>query len=277
MSAPLPLWMKPASPEETGSEPEGTAASQEQRPRRNPLRWLGRLFWRGKPAEAFWTVAALLSITLNVILIVVLVFLARYAFALKAVVEDQLLAGLATNFQKMDAAVIRTTVVVEDTIPVQFDLPVAFDLPIETETVVVLTEPVFIPNATVTSLVTGGLEIRNAPASIVLPEGVALPVRLRLVVPVRVTIPVDTRIPVRLEVPVAIPLSETELHEPFVGLQQVVAPYQKLLGDLPDSWNEALCSPPTNRLLCALAVLLEGPPPTPPTPAAEGTPTPTAP
>lgn len=260
---PIPLWAREQSrvpPSSSGQEKKTAFSSEVSREKERPSPGWARWLWRGKPVEAFWTVAALISITLNVILIVVLVLLARHVFALKAVVEDQLLAGLATNFQKMDAAVIRTTVVVEDTIPVQFDLPVAFDLPIETETVVELTESVYIPNATVASLATGGLVIRNAPAAIVLPEGVELPVRLRLVVPVRVTIPVDTRIPVRLEVPVAIPLSETELHEPFVGLQEVVAPYQRLLGSLPNSWNEALCTQPTSRLLCALAVLLEGPP-----------------
>jgi hypothetical protein len=36
---------------------------------------------------------------------------------------------------------------------------------------------------------------------------------------------VDTTVPVTLNVPVDIPLNETELHEPFVGLQDVVRPF----------------------------------------------------
>jgi hypothetical protein len=35
---------------------------------------------------------------------------------------------------------------------------------------------------------------------------------------------VDTQVPVVLDVPVNIPLSETELNEPFVGLQEVIKP-----------------------------------------------------
>jgi hypothetical protein len=36
-------------------------------------------------------------------------------------------------------------------------------------------------------------------------------------------------IPIHLDVPVNIPLRETQLHEPFVGLQQVVEPWSCLL------------------------------------------------
>ncbi len=258
------LWVSSEGPQETTPVAEEIPRSSvnfppPEEPRRPSSRpWWYRFFlWRGRLPEAFWTVAALVSISLNIVLLVALVVLARHLFAIKAVVEDQLLGGLAANFQAMDEAVIRTTVVVEDTIPVKFDLPVAFDLPIETETEVVLTEEVFIPGAEVRYLSTGGLLIRNAPADIVLPSGVSLPVRLRLTVPVRVTIPVDTRIPVHLNVPVAIPLKETELHEPFVGLQEVVAPYQHLLGQLPDSWQEALCGPDRPAWLCRLADWLE--------------------
>jgi hypothetical protein len=39
------------------------------------------------------------------------------------------------------------------------------------------------------------------------------------------SLPVQTTIPVHLDVPVNIPMAETELHEPFVGLQEVVRPW----------------------------------------------------
>ena len=82
---------------------------------------------------------------------------------------------------------------------------------------------------------TGVLSI-NAPANIVLPAGLELPVALDI------TVPVDKEVPVVLTVPVNIPLNQTELHEPFVGLQEVVAPYKVMLGDLPDDWMETpLC------------------------------------
>jgi hypothetical protein len=88
--------------------------------------------------------------------------------------------------------------------------------------VVVLREPASINGARVT-LNTGGLSINNAPADIILPAGTTLPVHLELVVPVQQTIPIT------LTVPVDIPLNQTELHEPFTGLQQVIAPFYWLL------------------------------------------------
>ena len=50
--------------------------------------------------------------------------------------------------------------------------------------------------------------------------------------------PVDASVPVVLTVPVDIPLNETELHEPFVGLQEVVSPYNQMLGGMPNAWDE---------------------------------------
>jgi len=43
-------------------------------------------------------------------------------------------------------------------------------------------------------------------------------------------------------VAVDIPLNQTDLHRPFTGLQQVVAPYQTLLSRAPDSWWQVFCS-----------------------------------
>ena len=113
-------------------------------------------------------------------------------------------------------------------------IPVEFDLPVKTNTTVTLTEATPIYGAQVT-INTAFLSI-NAPADIVLPEGLPLPIALDI------SVPVSTTVPVVLNVPVDIPLSETELHEPFVGLQEVVSPYDSLLTDLPNSWQETpLC------------------------------------
>ncbi len=189
-------------------------------------RWL----WQGRVKEAFWSVGSLLSLLLNVILLIVIIVLAKELFALKSLVGDQLIGGLYQNFVRMDEAVISTNVVVEDTIPVQFTLP------LDQTTDVILVQDAVIPDVTVT-LNTGGLYIQNANADITLPKGTVLNVALAM------DIPVDTTIPVKLNVPVNIPLQETELHEPFVGLQQVVAPYKTLLQSLPDSWDEITNSP----------------------------------
>lgn len=181
--------------------------------------------------QAFWTVSSILSLVTNIILVVALIGLGRQLFTLKSIIEKQVLGGLYENFILMDEAHIRTT------IPVSTQVPAKFDLPLKTDTQVILTEDTILQNATVASLSTGGLTITNAPATIVLPRGTVLPVALEL------TVPVDQMIPVNLNVSVDIPLKQTDLHEPFVGLQEVVRPYYRMMADLPDNWNELLCGP----------------------------------
>ncbi len=173
-----------------------------------------------KSLRTLWTITALISMTVNLVVIVLLAAV-LYLYSQNAnsfVIPEGIdintpvnfLQGLYDNFQLMDEAHIKTDIVVEDTIPVQFDLT------LNQPTTVTLTEPVTIYNAYV-EINTGALNI-SAPAVVTLPEGLALPILLDLVVPV------DTSIPVKLNVAVDIPLEETDLHEPFVGLQEVVQP-----------------------------------------------------
>jgi hypothetical protein len=205
-------------------------------PENRRLSRLSRLFWQGKIGPAFWTIASLISLSVNIILVVVLILGGKQLFALKGLVANQLVGGLRQNFALMDQARISTTVNVDDTIPVKFDLPVVAN------TIVQLTENTRIRGATV-NLSTGGLSITRAPADIVLPAGTSLPISLNIVVPV------DTTVPVHLTVPVDIPLNQTELHRPFIGLQNVVSPYGNLLGSTPNSWQETpLCEPWTDWL-----------------------------
>jgi hypothetical protein len=117
----------------------------------------------------------------------------------------------------MDAARIQTTIHVEKEIPVQFSLNVSGP------TDVVLTSDVVINGALVT-VNTGGLNISRARADIVLPAGTLLPISIQNLV-----VPVDQKVMAILDVPVDIPLNQTDLHEPFVGLQKVVEPYYCLL------------------------------------------------
>jgi hypothetical protein len=169
----------------------------------------------GKALSAFWTVASVLSVIVNLILIVVLVILARELFVLKAIVGNNLLGGLYENFIFMDQAHIKTEITVADNIPINFTLPISQD------TIVILTQDTPI-NGAMVRLNSGGVTI-NSPANIVLPAGTNLPVHLEL------NVPVTTLVPITIKVPVDIPLEETELHKPFVGLQQVVAPFYQLL------------------------------------------------
>jgi len=166
----------------------------------------------------FWTIASVLSLAINLVLIIALLVvwinLQTLGVSMSTALNlgNGLLGGLFTNFEKMDRAHITTTIPVETTIPVKFDLQ------LNQQTNVVLSQDVTINNALVT-VKTGGLNIVNALTTIVLPEGTNLPVVLNL------TVPVDQMVPVVLNVDVDIPLEQTQLHEPFVGLQEVVKPF----------------------------------------------------
>ena len=196
------------------AEEEEAPTEEEQPPTPAPVEEDPELK-RERGLRTLWTVGSVLSILLNCLLIVVLIALGNQLFTIKKMVGIDLVGGLYANFVKMDEASIKTTITVTDQIPINFNLPISQD------TTVVLREPTNI-NARVT-LNTGGLSIVNAPADIVLPAGTILPVHLEMTVPVQQTIPIT------LNVPVDIPLNQTELHEPFTGLQQVVSPLFWLL------------------------------------------------
>ena len=165
----------------------------------------------------FWTITGILSLAVNGILIAVLLVLLTMLGPLQGLqgtagnIGSTILGGLYSNFEKMDRAHIKTE------IPISTEIPVQFDLQISTQTSVVLSQDVTIDGARVT-LQTGGLEIVQAPTNIVLPAGTVLPINLNL------TVPVDKQVPVNMIVPVDIALNQTDLHEPFVGLQEVVRP-----------------------------------------------------
>jgi hypothetical protein len=224
-------------PEETRAETIDDYMPPPAPRRRAPRAWTGRPLRIGPP---FWTITGILSLVVNLVLIVLLLSLANQLFTLKKLVQEQVLGGLYENFVRMDQAHIRTT------IPVNTSVAAQFDLPLQTNTVVVLTEPTLLENASVASLTIGGLgsgmTITNAPATILLAEGTRLPVALDL------TVPVDQQIPVSLMVNVDIPLSETDLHQPFVGLQEVIRPYYLLLQETPDSWSDVICGPEPGAL-----------------------------
>jgi hypothetical protein len=195
---------------------------------------------RFKFLPAFWTIASLMSITVNIILIVILLIVFQMLGAIQNTADDQvsgLLGGLHDNFVKMDQANIRTTIHVEKEIPVQFSLNVSGP------TNVTLSQPVTIEGASVT-VQTGGLNITGARATIVLPQGVVLPINIENLV-----VPVDQKVLAVLDVPVDIPLSQTELHEPFVGLQQVVRPWYCLIEPNATFNGSPVCPQFTNPML----------------------------
>jgi hypothetical protein len=160
-----------------------------------------------------------ISLLVNIGTVVALIVVVQLLGGTKATLAfaqgqaNGLLGGLYNNFVKMDAASIKTTIHVEKEIPVQFSLNVSGP------TDVTLSRDVTINGALVT-INSDVLKITSARANIVLPAGTVLPVTIQNLV-----VPVDQKVLAVLDVPVNIPLNQTELHEPFVGLQKVVEPY----------------------------------------------------
>lgn len=171
---------------------------------------------REKFLRALWTLTSLISMVVNVVVIIVLMVL-LWAYrdiqlpeGVDTTMMNKLLSGLYSNFEKMDRATIETV------IPVDAQIPLNITVPVQTTTQITLSETVNIPNAQVV-INTGGLNI-NSSARVTLPAGTPLTVNLNF------DLPLQDTIPVHLDVPVKIPMAETELHEPFVGLQDVVRP-----------------------------------------------------
>jgi len=190
---------------------------------------------RYKFMPAFWTIASVISLTVNIMLIIILLIAFQMLGVIQNTADDQisgLLGGLYTNFVKMDQATIAANIPVEATVPLNIVVPV------QAITQITLAERVVIPNAHV-RINTGEVNI-DADAVVTLPANTPLMVTLDF------PLNVQNSIPVHLDVPVNIPLSGTQLHEPFVGLQQVVKPWYCLVE--PDAFVNGVqvCSPISN-------------------------------
>jgi hypothetical protein len=174
---------------------------------------------RNRLLPAFWTVASILSLIVNVVLIGILLSLWMRPY-------DQfsgILGGLYNNFVKMDQATISANVPVQQSIPLNINVPVT--IPTVTADIT-LTKPAEITNVGV-QITEGGVTINALAAKVTLPVGTPLSVEIKNMPPFN--LPVQDQIPISLNIPVNIPLSQTQLHEPFVGLQEVVRPYYCLL------------------------------------------------
>jgi hypothetical protein len=190
--------------------------------------------WRLKLLPAFWTIASILSITVNIVALAVIIILLRMLGAVQVTANDQfsgLLGGLYHNFVKMDQATITRV------IPVDANIPLNITVPVQATTRITLAETVTIPNAHV-RINTGALNI-DADAVVTLPANTPLTVNLDF------PLNVQNTIPVHLDVPVNIPLNETQLHEPFVGLRQVVEPWYCMVEPNATVNSVQICSPLT--------------------------------
>lgn len=197
---------------------------------------------RYKFLPAFWTVTGIFSLVVNGVLFAILLVLLQVLGKTPFQADDQfagLLGGLYQNFVRMDEATISTN------IPVNAAIPLDIVIPVKTTTRIVLADSATINNAHVV-INTGGVDI-DADATVTLPAGASLNVILDFPLPVK-TDPNNNQIqvPIQLNVPVNIPLKDTQLHVPFVGLQEVVKPYYCLVE--PNAvWNNVqICSPLAN-------------------------------
>jgi len=221
--------------------------NQSLRETMKPYIWQG-----GKWRAALRRSAILMSLLINFILIMVLLIVAQQIFTIKAVADQRMFEGLYYNFVLMDRAHIRTEITVSDTIKVVDEMPVVFDLPLQQGTEVILNQDTPIKNATIY------LNNQRVPLDLTLKEGTPLHINLDLTVPVSQTIPVVLNVPINLRVPVDIPLAETELHEPFIGLQKVISPYYWVVHNLPESWEKVpLCEGWIRGLICDLLFIPE--------------------
>jgi hypothetical protein len=174
----------------------------------------GRPWWNSGVFPVFWTVASVLSLLVNIFLCLLVFGLVTMREPITKTVTGQttdVLGGLFSNFQAMDRAVIRTNVKVNTSIPLSIQVPV------QTRTSITLAEPAVIQSPRV--LINTSVLRLDAPAQVTLPAGTPLTVDLNFM------LPVQNSIPIQLDVPVEIPLKDTDLHQPFVGLQEVVRPW----------------------------------------------------
>ena len=172
---------------------------------------LQKISYQGKFLPAFWTVSAIFSLLVNILLIAVLISFGRNFFALKALVTNGLVNGLSDNLALMDKAHIVTTVPVQTTVQLQDDLPVVFDVPLKQNSQVTLTRATEVD---ATTFINGAL----VPLNVTLPAGTPLQLTLDVTIPVSQSVPVDLTVPVSLLVPLDVAVDQTDLHQAIVGL-----------------------------------------------------------
>jgi hypothetical protein len=159
----------------------------------------------------FWTVASIVSLIINAILVIFVVIAIHELGSLNSAnLGPGVLGGLYTNFERMDQAHIKTM------IPVQTTIPLNMTIPVQTTTGITLAQAVLIQGAHVK--INTALFNIDAPASVTLPAGTALNVAMNF------SVPVQANVPVTLNVPVDIALKDTDLHTAIIGLQDTLKP-----------------------------------------------------
>jgi hypothetical protein len=185
---------------------------------------LQKVVYQGKFMPAFWTVACIFSLVVNIILIGLLITVGHLFFQLKTVVSDGLVTQASNSLSMMDKAHIVQTVTVDTSVRLQDTLPVNFDLPINESTQLSLAEATTINGAYIY------LNNTAVQTDLTLPAGTPLQAKFNMNIPVSTTVPVDFTVPINMKVPVDIAIDQTDLHQSIVGLQDALTPYKTVLG-----------------------------------------------
>jgi hypothetical protein len=201
----------PAPPAPAGGAPAAAAAAA--RPG-EPRKSRPRRFW-----DAAKTIALIVSMFIDFILIVAVVILANQVGAIKLTL-NAVLGQLDAAFEDLGR------VVITETIKINQQVPVRFDLPLKQDTVVTTQSPV--PISTQAPFSLGQFGSINGTVSLQLPPGTSLPVHLEL------TVPVSNVIPVVFDQPVRIPLAEKGLGSVVTKLRAALAPIIGVVQQLPD-------------------------------------------
>ena len=183
---------------------------------------LQKTTYQGRYLPAFWTVASIFSLIVNLILIALLIGVGRSFFGLKAQIAKGLVNGASENLALMDQAHIVTSVPVKTEIQLQDDLPVNFKLPVNQNTQILLAQD---------TRITGAYIYLNNTAvltDLTLPARTPIQVSMNMIVPVDTSIPISLTVPVSMQVPVDIAIDQTDLHQSILGLQGTIEPYKTL-------------------------------------------------
>ncbi len=176
----------------------------------------------------FFRFMVIFSFIVNIILVVVLLVLGILIFDIMDNIANPLVGGLHSTAVGLDEATIDWTIPVRDTIPV------VLNIQLDTDTTVVLTAPV--PLTVRATIDLPGINAYGVDANVQLdlPAGLELPVHLNL------PVPVEEDLDIALDVRAVIPLSETQLHDPFETLGLLFEPLAIGLHNLPSDFGEAV-------------------------------------
>jgi len=195
---------------------------------------------RYKFLPAFWTFTGILSLIVNLVLIAILLVALRMLGVIQLTANDQLtglLGGLYTNFVKMDEATIAANIPVDATIPLNIVVPVQMSTRIRLYENYTIPARVYIQSENLLIDEDATVTLFATP-----PGAPGLPITLDF------QLTVQDSIPIHLDVPVNIPLKNTQLHEPFTGLRQVVEPWYCLVEPNALVNGVQVCSPLANPI-----------------------------